>query len=168
MAGCSGSGRGREVIVAIPVMLLGVVLISGVVGSGAYGANPVLGVPIGLITAASYAGYLLIIRRASAGPPPGGPVAISTAVTAVCRARVRARRSATSTSCRRCPAHAYLLALGVLSQSVGYLAIQASLPRLPAVITSVLLFVQPVTTVCWGRSCCARCRRRRSSRAWCW
>ena len=33
------------------------------------------------------------------------------------------------------PAHAYLLALGVLSQSIGYLAIQVSLPRLPAVIT---------------------------------
>ena len=48
------------------------------------------------------------------------------------------------------PAHAYLLALGVLSQSVGYLAIQASLPRLPAVITSVLLLVQPVTTVLLG------------------
>jgi drug/metabolite transporter (DMT)-like permease len=48
------------------------------------------------------------------------------------------------------PAHAYLLALGVLSQSVGYLVIQASLPRLPAVITSVLLLVQPVTTVILG------------------
>ena len=48
------------------------------------------------------------------------------------------------------PSHAYLLALGVLSQSIGYLAIQASLPRLPAVITSVLLFVQPVTTMLLG------------------
>jgi drug/metabolite transporter (DMT)-like permease len=48
------------------------------------------------------------------------------------------------------PAHAYLLALGVLSQSIGYLAIQVSLPRLPAVITSVLLLVQPVTTVVLG------------------
>ena len=38
----------------------------------------------------------------------------------------------------------------MLSQSVGYLAIQASLPRLPAVITSVLLLVQPVTTVILG------------------
>ena len=31
----------REVLVAIPVMLVGVVLISGVVGTGAYGSNPV-------------------------------------------------------------------------------------------------------------------------------
>ena len=48
------------------------------------------------------------------------------------------------------PADAYLIALGVLSQSVGYLAIQVSLPRLPAVIASVLLLVQPVTTVFLG------------------
>ena len=48
------------------------------------------------------------------------------------------------------PAHAYLLALGVLSQSVGYLAIQASLPRLPAVVASLLLFVQPMTTLLLG------------------
>jgi drug/metabolite transporter (DMT)-like permease len=52
-----------EVVVAIPVMMLGVVLISGVVGSGAYGTNPPLGVAIGLVTAASYSGYLLVIRR---------------------------------------------------------------------------------------------------------
>ena len=48
------------------------------------------------------------------------------------------------------PADAYLIALGILSQSVGYLAIQVSLPRLPAVIASVLLLVQPVTTVFLG------------------
>jgi drug/metabolite transporter (DMT)-like permease len=48
------------------------------------------------------------------------------------------------------PSHAYLLALGVLSQSVGYLAIQVSLPRLPAVISSVLLLVQPVATMLLG------------------
>ena len=47
-------------------------------------------------------------------------------------------------------AYVYLVALGVLSQSIGYLLIQTSLPRLPAVITSVLLLVQPVTTVLLG------------------
>jgi drug/metabolite transporter (DMT)-like permease len=45
------------------------------------------------------------------------------------------------------PAHGHLLALGFSSQFAGYLLIQMSLPRLPAVITSVILLVQPVTTV---------------------
>ena len=45
------------------------------------------------------------------------------------------------------PAHGYLLALGITSQSVGYLLIQVSLPRLPAVLTSAILLTQPVMTV---------------------
>ena len=139
----------RAVIFAIPVMLTGVVLISGIVGSGAYGANPVLGVQIGLITAASYAGYLLIIRRATPDQRPAAPVAIATAVTAVCA--LGFGLAVGDIDLRpTMPAQAYLIALGILSQSIGYLAIQVSLPRLPAVITSVLLLVQPVTTVFLG------------------
>lgn len=138
-----------EVLVALPVMLFGVVLISGVVGSGAYGTDPRLGVAIGLVTALSYAGYLLVIRRSSPDHRPAGPVAIATFVTALGGAAagvVAGDLDVVPTL----PAHAYLLALGVLSQSIGYLAIQASLPRLPAVIASVLLLVQPVTTVVLG------------------
>jgi drug/metabolite transporter (DMT)-like permease len=127
----------------------GVFFISGVVGSGAYGTNPVLGVQIGLVTAVSYAGYLLVIRRAAPDRRPAGPVAIATAVTAVC-AFVFGELAGDLDLVPSLPAHAYLIALGVLSQSVGYLVIQASLPRLPAVITAVLLLVQPVTTVILG------------------
>ncbi len=135
-----------EVLAALPVMVVGVVLISGVVGSGAYGADPGSGVLVGLLTAVSYAGYLLVIRRASPDQRPAGPVAIATAVTAVC-ALVVGLAIGDIDLVPSMPAHAYLIALGVLSQSIGYLAIQVSLPRLPAVITSVLLLVQPVTTM---------------------
>jgi drug/metabolite transporter (DMT)-like permease len=138
-----------EVLVALPVMLTGVVLISGVVGTGAYGTNPQLGVAIGLVTATSYAGYLLVIRRASPDHRPAGPVAIATGVTAVA-ALGFGIVAGDLDLVPSLPAHVYLVALGVLSQSVGYLLIQSSLPRLPAVITSVLLLVQPVTSVLLG------------------
>jgi drug/metabolite transporter (DMT)-like permease len=136
----------REVTAAIPVMLVGVVLISGVIGKGAYGANPQLGVAIGLVTATAYSGYLLVIRRASPDHRPAGPVVIATAVTGICAGLFGAAVGDLDLV-PRLPAHAYLLALGICSQSIGYLLIQASLPKLPAVITSVLLLVQPVTTV---------------------
>jgi drug/metabolite transporter (DMT)-like permease len=139
----------REVLVALPVMLVGVVLISGVVGQGAYGANPVLGVEIGIVTAIGYAGYLLVIRRAAPDHRPAGPVAIATAVTALCAAAFGLAVGDID-PVPALPSHAYLLALGILSQSIGYLVIQASLPKLPAVITSALLLVQPVTTVLLG------------------
>jgi drug/metabolite transporter (DMT)-like permease len=139
----------REVLTALPIMLAGVVLISGVVGTGAYGADPELGVEIGLVTASAYAGYLLVIRRASPDHRPAGPVAIATAVTGV-GAALFGLVAGDLDLVPSLPSHAYLLALGVLSQSVGYVAIQASLPKLPAIITSVLLLVQPVTTVILG------------------
>lgn len=138
-----------EVLVALPVMVIGVVLISGIVGAGAYGSNPELGVGIGLVTAAAYAGYLLVIRRASPDFRPAGPVAVATVVAAA-GAVIFGLLAGDLDVVPSFPAHAYLIALGVLSQSIGYLVIQASLPRLPAVITSVLLLVQPVTTVVLG------------------
>jgi drug/metabolite transporter (DMT)-like permease len=138
-----------EVVAAIPVMLVGVVLMAGLVGSGAYGANPQLGVAIGLITGLSYAGYLLIVRRATPDGRPASPVAISTAVTAVAALGFGVAMGDIDLV-PSLPSHVYLLAVGVLSQSIGYLVIQVSLPRLPAAITSVLLFVQPVTTIVLG------------------
>jgi drug/metabolite transporter (DMT)-like permease len=138
-----------EVVVAIPVMLIGVGLISGVVGAGAYGADPRAGVLLGLVAAAGYSGYLLVMRRASPDRRPAGPVAISTAVTGLL-ALVLGVAIGNLDLVPSLPSHAYLLALGLLSQSLGYLAIQASLTRLPAVVASVLLFVQPVTTMLLG------------------
>ena len=41
----------------------------------------------------------------------------------------------------------WLAVLGITSQSLGYLFISISLPRLPAVVTSLILLVQPVVTV---------------------
>ena len=137
----------REVMVALPVMLFGVVLISGVIGGIPYGANAQLGVAIGLITACSYAGYLLVIRRASPTAAAGGSGRDRDARLHA-RGRVcSARSSANLDLVPSLPAHAYLLAYGISSQSIGYLLIQVSLPRLPAVLTSAILLAQPVMTV---------------------
>lgn len=139
----------RAVFLAIPVMLAGVVLISGVVGAQAYGADPRAGVAIGLVTALSYAGYLLVIRRASPDHRPAGPVAIATAVTGILAGLFGAAVGNLDLT-PGWPALGFLIAYGVVSQSIGYVAIQAALPRLPAVISSVLLLVQPVATLVLG------------------
>jgi drug/metabolite transporter (DMT)-like permease len=139
----------RAVLLALPVILFGVVLISGVIGTGAFGANPGLGVAIGVVTATAYSGYLLVIRRASPDHRPAGPVAIATATTAL-TAAVFGLFLGNLDLVPSFPSHLYLAALGVVAQSFGYVAIQASLPKLPAVITSVLLLVQPVASVILG------------------
>jgi drug/metabolite transporter (DMT)-like permease len=48
------------------------------------------------------------------------------------------------------PAHAWLVTLALSSQVVGWLLISASLPRLPAAQTSLLLTIQPVCSVMLG------------------
>jgi drug/metabolite transporter (DMT)-like permease len=45
------------------------------------------------------------------------------------------------------PSLAWLAILGLTSQSAGYLLISLSLPRLPAVVTSIILLTQPVASV---------------------
>ena len=41
----------------------------------------------------------------------------------------------------------WLALLGITSQSAGYLLISISLPRLPAIITSIILLAQPVMSM---------------------
>jgi drug/metabolite transporter (DMT)-like permease len=141
----------RPVLLALPIVLVGVVLISGVVGAGAYGANPPLGVSLGIVTAIAYAGYLLVIRRGSRDlRRPAGPVAIATASTAAV-AIVYGLLSHELDPIPSWPSHGWLALLGITSQSIGYLIISISLPRLPAALVSIILLAQPVATVILAR-----------------
>ena len=141
-----GERPSRAVMVALPVVLFGVVLISGVVDAQAYGANPPLGVVLGLLTAVCYAGYLLVIRRAGEPTRTAGPVAVSTFSTAIVAGMVAVPVGDLSLTLSW-PSHGWLLLYGLTSQSLGYLLISVSLPRLPAVLTSIILLVQPVMSV---------------------
>jgi drug/metabolite transporter (DMT)-like permease len=145
-----GERPSRSVLVALPVVVVGVVLISGVVGAGAYGENPPLGVLLGLLTALAYAGYLLVIRHGGRDlRRPAGPVAIATLSTAIVAGFVGAPLGELD-FVPSWPTHGWLVAYGVTSQSLGYLLVALSLPRLPAVLTSIILLAQPVTTVVLG------------------
>jgi len=137
----------RATFAALPVVLIGVALISGAVGGGAYGANPGLGVVLGIATAFCYASYLLLIRRGGRDlRRPAGPVAIATVSTAV--VAVIVGWIGGDLDLTPAPASlAWLALLGLTSQSLGYLLISLSLTRLPAVLTSIILLAQPVMTV---------------------
>lgn len=137
----------RSVLIGLPIVLAGVVLISGIIGADAYGIDPPLGTTLGLFTALAYAGYLLVIRRGSNDlRRPAGPVAISTASTMVV-AVLAGLLLGELDPVPSWPSHGWLVAVGITSQSIGYLIISISLPRLPAVITSIILLVQPVLSV---------------------
>jgi drug/metabolite transporter (DMT)-like permease len=141
----------RSALLALPVVLIGAILISGVVGNGAYGVNPPLGVALGTFTAFAYSGYLLVIRRGGRDlRRPAGPVAISTASTMVVAIIVGVILGEFD-PVPHWPSHFWLALVGVTSQSIGYLMISISLPRLPASVVSIILLAQPVATVALAR-----------------
>jgi drug/metabolite transporter (DMT)-like permease len=134
-------------LAAMPIALGGVVLISGVVGAGAYGRNPGLGVVYGTLTGFAYTGFLLTLRQSSNDQRRvAGPLADATLVGAIGSALLGlAVGDLDLTPSLR--AQGWLVLLALSSQVLGWLVISVSLPRLPAALTSVLLTIQPVLTV---------------------
>ena len=137
----------RLVLASIPVVSVGVVLVSGLLESGAYGANPARGTVFGLLTGLSYAVFLLVMRRGQRGViGPGGPLfdatlscAIVCFVTGLAVGSLDLTPSAASLG--------WLILLALLTQVCGWVLVAISLPRLPAAVTSVSLTFQPVCAV---------------------
>ncbi|MEA2494267.1 MAG: hypothetical protein QOJ29_2178 [Thermoleophilaceae bacterium] len=139
-----------RVVYAVPVVLFGVVLISGALGHGAYGADPVRGVIFGVATGLTYAGFILMLRQSGRDlRRPVGPLFEATA-SATVFALIAGLIIGDVNLAPSWPSHAWLLVLALSSQVVGWLLISVSLPRLPAALTSVLLTIQPVGSVLLG------------------
>jgi drug/metabolite transporter (DMT)-like permease len=134
-------------LTAIPIVFVGVVLISGAIGAGAYGDDPALGVLFGVLTGISYALFLLILRQGNSDiRRPAGPLFDATASGAVFSA-IGGVAVGDIAWVPDLEAQAWLVLLALSSQVLGWLLISVSLPRLPAVLTSILLMLQPVSAV---------------------
>jgi drug/metabolite transporter (DMT)-like permease len=133
-------------LAAIPVAMGGVVLISGVLEEGAYGDDPGLGVLFGLLTGVAYTGFLLALRQGSKDGRVAGPLLDATLASALLTVPVGLGLGELDLW-PAASAQAWLLLLALSSQVLGWLLITVSLPRLPAVVTSVLLTLQPVMSV---------------------
>ena len=132
---------------AIPVVLGGVVLISGIFDDAAFGADPITGAVLGTAAGVFYAGFLISMRRLNRDRRrSAGPLADATLTTAL--AVLPAGLLLGSLDLAPTPVElAWLVLLAVTSQVLGYLFITVSLPRLPAATGSILLFVQPIFTL---------------------
>jgi drug/metabolite transporter (DMT)-like permease len=143
-----GERPAKRTLAAMPIILAGVAFIAGVfggLGGQTYGSDPQLGVVLGFLTALSYGGYLLVIRRIS-GRRTAGPVAVSTTSTAIVALVVGVALGSLDLGPGWEPMF-WLILLGISAQAIGYLCISISLPRLPAVVTSIILLAQPVVAV---------------------
>ena len=140
----------RRILIAIPVVLVGVALVSGLGMGDAFGTNPVLGTLLALVSAIFYAAFILAFRGANnIQAPPAGPLMEATAggvVTVLILSIFFGGIDFAPTL----PAHGWLIALALGSQVAGWLLIGYALPRLPAVETATIILVQPVLTMIWA------------------
>jgi drug/metabolite transporter (DMT)-like permease len=145
-----GEKPSARLLLATPVVMVGVVFISGVVGEGAYGSNPALGVLYGVLTGIAYSGFILILRQGNKDiRRPAGPLFDATLVAAL--ASTAAGSALGDLTLEPVwPSHGWLIALALSSQVLGWLLISVSLPRLPAALTSVVLTLQPLGSVLLG------------------
>jgi len=141
------SGR---VAAAVPLVFIGAILISGVIGDDAFGANPARGALFGVLTAVAYTGFILVLREGSKDlRRPAGPLFAATLVATVV-ATVAGALLGELDLVPSWPAHGWLVTLALTSQVLGWLLIAIALPRLPASLTSIVLTVQPVGSVVLG------------------
>jgi drug/metabolite transporter (DMT)-like permease len=145
--GLLGERPAGRALASIPIAFAGVVLISGVLEEGAYGSDPTMGVVYGVLTGIAYAGFLLTLRQGSLDLRRlAGPLFDATCASAV----VAGFAGIALGELDPLPgweAQVWLVALALSSQVLGWLLISISLPRLPAVLTSVLLMIQPLLAV---------------------
>src|SRR5438045_4965683 len=137
----------RSSLAAIPIVGFGVVLISGALERGAYGSNPGLGAVYGVLTGIAYSGFLLALREGGRDlRRPAGPLFTATFASALGCAAIGAVVGDLDLT-PSWAAIGWLVLLALSSQVLGWLLIATSLPRLPAVVTSILLTLQPVCSV---------------------
>ncbi len=137
----------RRFLVCLPAVMTGVVLVSGLAGAGPGGGHPLAGVGYGVGTSITYAVFLLMLRQTSAGTPHvAGPLAEATAGASAGALLLGLVFGGLQLDVPWA-SFRWLLLVSVSSQTLGWLLITASLPRLPAAVSSLLLLLQPVAAM---------------------
>jgi drug/metabolite transporter (DMT)-like permease len=134
----------------IPVVFLGVALISGLGREGAYGDDPMAGAALGVGAGVAYTGFLLVFRASNRGLAPAAGPLLDATVGAAVGSLLAVGTDGDFTFRLSWEEFGWLLALAMVAQVAGWLLIAEALPRLPALETSVLLLLQPMMTVVWG------------------
>lgn len=139
-------------LVAVPVVFAGVALTTGLGRADAYGSAPIAGAAWGLGNALVYTSFLLLFRAVNRARRFPGPILFDASLgAAVATLLVGVATDPGFSLVFQWPSHGWLILLALGPQTVGWLLILTALPRLPALETSVMLLVQPILTVVWGR-----------------
>ena len=151
-----GEKPNPAIIISLPVVMIGLALISGITDSNPYGEDPVKGVIFGIMGAFFYSFFLIMFRYANKELAPVSSVQFDATAGAALGLLILGLLPLSSVAIEPLniqptwPGHGWLMLLALVSQVVGWLAIAYALPRLPAAHTSFAILLQPVLTLIWG------------------
>ena len=140
----------RAVTFAIPVVLFGVTLVSGIGQVDAFGSDPVRGTVLAVLAAVFYAIFILTLKFSNAvQAPAAGPLMEVTAGGLITLTLIGSLTGGITLGFDW-PSSGWLLAMALGPQVVAWLLIGYALPRLPAAETATIVLLQPALTMVWG------------------
>jgi drug/metabolite transporter (DMT)-like permease len=151
-----GERPNRYILFALPMVMFGLVLISGIWDDAPYGDDPVKGVIGGIVAAIFYSSFLILYRQSNRiGAPAFNPQFDATAGATIGLLVIGSMPLSgigieAIDHTITWPGHGWLLLLAITCQVGGWIAITYALPRLPAAHTSFAVLLQPVLTIVWG------------------
>jgi drug/metabolite transporter (DMT)-like permease len=133
----------RRYLATLPVVVGGIVLASGVIGGSGTGLHPGAGIAYGAAANVAYAGYLLTLRNAASDISHVAGQLFDATAGATIGAVLFGLVFGGLQLAVSWQALGWLVLLALVVQVAGWLLITASLPGLPAALSSLLLLLQP-------------------------
>jgi drug/metabolite transporter (DMT)-like permease len=140
----------RAILYALPLVCAGVLLVSGALEQGAYGAHPGRGAVFGIACGFSYASFILLQRLGLMDRAHPAGLLLDTSIVATVTAAIMGVILGADDLVPAWPSAGWLILLALTSQVLGWMLITVSLPRLPAAMTSLILTIQPIGSVLFG------------------
>ena len=151
-----GERPNRFILLSLPMVMIGLLLISGIWDDDPFGDDPVKGVIGGMIAAVFYSSFLIAYRQSNRIGGPAVNAQFDATAGATLGILILGTMPPTSLGIEAIdhsitwPNHGWLLLLAISCQVIGWIAITYALPRLPAAHTSFAVLLQPVLTIVWG------------------
>ncbi|WP_421900179.1 DMT family transporter [Maridesulfovibrio sp.] len=137
-------------IFSLPIAIFGLLLLIGF-NWAELSQSSIKGIIYGLLTALSYALFMLMLRRIQAHKEADLVYSPLLFVSAFCAMFLAVPLFLTDASFAIPTLESFgsLLALGLFSQAVGWIMIATAMPKIPASITGLVLLLQPFLSFLW-------------------
>ena len=151
-----GERPNRMIVFALPMVMLGLILISGIWDDEPYGDDPIKGVVGGIVAAIFYSSFLILYRFSNRIQAPSVNLQLDATAGAAMGLLIAGIMPLSRLDIEPIdfsftwPGHGWIILLAVSCQVIGWIAITYALPRLPAAHTSFAILLQPVLTILWG------------------